>query len=246
MEISHNIDRREAIRRAAILLGGVISAPTLAALLQRDTLAWAAAVGDTAGPWVPRTLSAAQLELVATIADRVIPPTDTPGGRAAGVHQFVDVLLTDYYPAAERDRFLAGLQGLDFRAVREHKRPFGKITRKQQNALLAKMDREAFPPRQMVADSEKKLQPPPRDPVVGPGANSTGAPPMQKPEADPEGMTDAIRSEMGSDWFWHRMKELAVVGYYSSQPGSTQELRVNPMGIWRGDIPYHRGDRAWA
>jgi len=42
------------------------------------------------------------------------------------------------------------------------------------------------------------------------------------------------------------MKELAVVGYYSSQPGSTQELRVNPMGIWRGDIPYHRGDRAWA
>ena len=245
MDTSQNIDRREALRRAAILLGGVISAPTLAAILQRDNLAWAAAVGDAPGPWVPRTLSTAQAELVATIADRVIPPTDTPGGRAAGVHQFVDTLLTDYYPVAERDRFIAGLQGVDFRALRAHKKPFVKLTRRQQDALLGKLDRDTFPPKQMVASSEKTLQPPPRDAVVGPGANSTGAPP-QKPEADPEGMTDAIRSEMGSDWFWHRMKELAVVGYYTSLPGSTQELHVNPMGVWRGDIPYHRGDRAWA
>jgi hypothetical protein len=60
-------------------------------------------------------------------------------------------------------------------------------------------------------------------------------------------MTDAIRSEMGSDWFWRRMKELTIVGYYTSQPGATQELRgPNPMGFWRGDMPYHRGDRAWA
>jgi hypothetical protein len=60
-------------------------------------------------------------------------------------------------------------------------------------------------------------------------------------------MTDAIRNEMGSDWFWRRMKEMTVVGYYTSQPGATQELRgPNPMGVWRGDIPFHRGDRAWA
>ena len=245
MDTGHNIDRREALRRAAILLGGVISAPTLAAMLERDNRAWAAAVGDTPAPWVPRTLSTAQAELVATIADRVIPPTDTPGGRAAGVHQFVDTLLTDYYSTAERDRFLAGLQGVDFRALREHQKPFLKITRKQQDALLGKMDSDTFPAKQMVASTEKTLKPPPRDAVVGPGANSTGAPP-QKPEADPEGMTDAIRTEMGSNWFWRRMKELAVVGYYTSVPGSTQELHVNPMGVWRGDIPYHRGDRAWA
>jgi hypothetical protein len=28
--------------------------------------------------------------------------------------------------------------------------------------------------------------------------------------------------------------------------GSTEELRMNPMGTWRGDIPYPQGAQAWA
>jgi hypothetical protein len=249
METPQNIDRREALRRAAILLGGAISAPTIAAVLTGNTNAWAATIGDTAAAWAPRTLTAAQLELVATIADRIIPPTGTPGARAAGVHRFVDTLLTDYYLAPERERYLAGLQGMDYRARRAHGKPFLQLTRKQQDALLTEMDREAFKPKAMVAAADKAqdktLQPTPRDPLVGPGSNSTGATPP-KPVTE-EGMTDAIRTEMGSDWFWRRTKELTIVGYYSSQPGATQELRgPNPMGVWRGDIPYHHGDRAWA
>jgi gluconate 2-dehydrogenase gamma chain len=249
MDTPQNIDRREALRRAAIILGGAISAPTIAAVLKGSDVAWAATVSDTVEAWAPRTLSAAQLELVATIADRIIPPTGTPGARAAGVHRFADALLTDYYLPTERDRFLAGLQGMDYRARNANGKPFMQLTRKQQDALLTKMDHDAFAPKQMVASAdkaqEKTLQPPERDPLVGPGSNSTGAAP-QKPVTD-EGMTDAIRNEMGSDWFWRRMKEITIVGYYTSQPGATQELRgPNPMGFWRGDMPYHRGDRAWA
>jgi gluconate 2-dehydrogenase gamma chain len=199
--------------------------------------------------WAPRTLTAAQFELVGTIADRIIPPTETPGARAAGVPQFADALLTDYYLSPERDRFLAGVQAMDYRARRANGKPFMQLTRKQQDALLMQMDREAFAPKPMVASADKvqdkTLQPPERDPLVGPGSNSTGAAP-QKPVND-EGMTDAIRNEMGSDWFWRRMKEITIVGFYTSQPGATQELRgPNPMGFWRGDMPYHRGDRAWA
>lgn len=251
MTDSPNIDRREALRRAAILLGGAISAPTIAAVMKGSGTAWAATVGDTVDAWAPSTLTASQLELVATIADRIIPPTTTPGARAAGVHRFVDALLTDYYLEPERSRYLAGLQGMDYRARRAHGKPFLQLTRKQQDALLTEMDAAAFKPREMVASAEKAqektLQPPPRDPLVGPGSNSTGTSP-QKPVTDPdEGMTDAIRAEMGSDWFWHRMKEMTIVGYYTSKPGATQELRgPNPMGVWRGDIPYHHGDRSWA
>lgn len=252
MDDSHNIDRREALRRAAILLGGAISAPTIAAVLTGADSAWAAtASADDAVVWAPRTLTAAQLELVATIADRIIPPTGTPGARAAGVHQFVDALLTDYYLEPERGRFLAGLQAMDYRARRANGKPFLQLTRKQQDALLTQMDADAFKPRDMVASAEKAqektLQPAPRDPLVGPGSNSTGTTP-QKPVSDPdEGMTDAVRAEMGSDWFWHRMKEMTIVGYYTSKVGATQELRgPNPMGFWRGDMPYHRGDKAWA
>src|SRR5437879_13742440 len=98
------ISRRRALQQAALLLGGAISAPTVAGVFNTATRrAWAASPA-----WAPRTLSAAQLELAATLAEHIIPQTETPGARAAGVHRFVDSLVPDHYDAAERDRFLAG------------------------------------------------------------------------------------------------------------------------------------------
>ena len=41
------------------------------------------------------------------------------------------------------------------------------------------------------------------------------------------------------------MKELAVVGYYTSEVGQTRELRINPMKPYR-DIPYPPGMPSWA
>ncbi|MDQ6634663.1 MAG: gluconate 2-dehydrogenase subunit 3 family protein, partial [Gemmatimonadota bacterium] len=77
-----SIDRREALRRTALLLGGAISAPTLAAMLAGCETP-APAAGDSG--WAPRALSTAQGAQVATIAEHIIPTTDTPGARAAGV-----------------------------------------------------------------------------------------------------------------------------------------------------------------
>src|SRR6266516_2963410 len=143
MEHDNQITRREALGRVVILLGGAISAPTLAGVLDAATRrAWATASG-----WTPRTLSASQLELVAVIAEHIIPETDTPGARAAGVHRFVDTLLTDHYPAAERDRFLAGLGGVNTRSRSQHRKPFAECAPAQRVALLAQMDEEAYPPR---------------------------------------------------------------------------------------------------
>src|SRR2546425_7148847 len=100
-ESNGQITRREALARVAVLLGGAISAPTMAGVLDAATRRALA----TAQGWAPRTLSPSQLELVAVMAEHIIPRTDTPGERAAGVNRFVDTLLTDHYPTAERDRF---------------------------------------------------------------------------------------------------------------------------------------------
>ncbi|HKG96076.1 MAG TPA: gluconate 2-dehydrogenase subunit 3 family protein [Gemmatimonadaceae bacterium] len=240
------IDRREALKQVAFLLGGAISASTLAGVLARDNgQLWAATLPRGAQGWAPRTLSAAQAEMVATIAEHVIPATDTPGARAAGVHRFVDALLTDYYPAQERDRFVGGLRGVDARAQRAHKKSFMALTRAQQVALLTAMDREAYPAQGAIAQAEKKEQPAPRDPIVGPSSG-----PPQLPQQTP---TDAAKvsdtgdaDDMRTGWWWRRMKELTLTGYYTSQAGATQELRVNPMGTWRADIPYPAGTRSWA
>ena len=192
---SDSINRRQALQQVAVLLGGVISAPTLAGVLSTATRrAWAASP-----QWAPRTLSAAQLELVATVAEHIIPETDTPGARAAGVHRFVDTLLTDHYPATERDRFLAGLADVDARARSAHGQAFAQCAPEQRIALLTELDARAY-------------------------AASSGE----------------------DGWFFRRMKELTLVGYYTSQIGATQELHPSPFGTYRGDIPYSSVGKAWS
>ena len=192
---SDSINRRQALQQVAVLLGGAISAPTLAGVLSTATRrAWAASP-----QWAPRTLSAAQLELVATVAEHIIPETDTPGARAAGVHRFVDALLTDHYPATERDRFLAGLADVDARARSAHGQAFAQCAPEQRIALLTELDARAYA---------------------------------------------ASRGEDG--WFFRRMKELTLVGYYTSEIGAMQELHVSPFGAYRGDIPYSSVGRAWS
>src|SRR5689334_3979229 len=138
-EEARGMDRREALKRVAILLGGALSAPTIAGALAKDMEAWAA-IPDA--QWAPRTLTRSQAELVATIAEHVIPTTDTPGARTAGVHRYIDALLTQHYPDAEKARFVAGVEGVDVRARVRHNKDFLKLTKKEQIAILQDMDRE--------------------------------------------------------------------------------------------------------
>jgi hypothetical protein len=59
-----------------------------------------------------------------------------------------------------------------------------------------------------------------------------------------DGKTDP--EDVGQKAFFRTMKELTLVGYYTSEPGSTQELHVMPMGPYKGDIPLAQVGRAWA
>src|SRR2546430_12782121 len=107
------IDRREALRRAALLLRGALSPSTVAGVL-----AGCEARRTPDGAWVPRALSSERLDLVATIAEHILPQTDTPAAPAVGVHRFIDAMLADSFPDEERRHFLAGLSDVDARAQR--------------------------------------------------------------------------------------------------------------------------------
>jgi len=247
MDAPNQITRRDALQRIAYVLGGTLAASTMAGAMAENAYAWTTeALGErgSAG-WQPRTLTAEQLALVTSLVEHIIPRTDTPGARDAGVQRFVDALLTDHYRAPERNRFLAGLQGVDVRALRAHKKKFTTLSHGQQVAILTSIDEEAYPAHGMIAKQEKKEQAPPRNTIVGPGSGGSGSL-AQPTAADVDGATEEVRTELASGWFWRRLKEVTLVGYYTSQPGATQELRVNPMGIWKGDMPYKVGQREWA
>jgi gluconate 2-dehydrogenase gamma chain len=185
------MDRREVLRRAALVLGGTLSASAVSGVLAGCEAALAAEL--PAGALTP-----AQLELVATIADHIIPRTDTPGARDAGVHRFIDVMMTEYYTKDEREAFVGGLVDVNVRARAAHDQTFTRCTKKQQRTILEMLDAEAFPPR-------------------------------SKPH------------------FFATMKELTILGYYTSQAGATQELRyVQVPGRFDGCYPLAKAGRTWA
>jgi hypothetical protein len=234
--ISTDISRREALRRAAYILGGTLSAPTIAAVL--------AGCGDqrkAATPaWTPRTLTADQRIMVVAIAEAIIPATDTPGAGAAQVDQFVDTLLSDHMASDDKERFLTGLARLDARARSSRQKAFTALTPAEQTEMVAELDRLAYRAEALAQDTPSTAAPSPRsqesDVQVGQGVGGTPAE-AASPPPDP--------ADVGRESFFRMMKELAVVGYYTSEVGQTQELRVNPMKPYR-DIPYAPGMPSWA
>ena len=72
--------------------------------------------------------------------DLIIPATETPGAKAARVNEFVDVILTDWATADERERFLAGLDDVDTQANAVFGKNFLDASVVQQTALLQALD----------------------------------------------------------------------------------------------------------
>lgn len=139
MDESAGIPRREAVRRLGVLVGGALSSSTVSALL--------AGCGpeprDPPASWTPRALSSAQLDRLAAVVDRILPPTDTPGASEVGVPEFIDRLLADWAREDERTRVLDGLDSLDDLSVEALGTPFLEADRAQQTELLSRLDVEA-------------------------------------------------------------------------------------------------------
>jgi hypothetical protein len=55
------------------------------------------------------------------------------------------------------------------------------------------------------------------------------------------------RKKDDPDHYFRLMKELTLLGYFTSEPGCTQALRyIETPGKYEGCIPYKKGEKAWA
>ncbi len=141
-----NISRREALNRLTAIVGGAISAPALSAILSGCRARPATAA------WTPQALTTEQAELLGTLVDLIIPATDTPAAKDAGVPVFIDTLLHDWVESEDRARFLTGLAAIDQDTQETHGVAFRDATPEQQNALLTRLDQEAMQAREEGAD----------------------------------------------------------------------------------------------
>ncbi len=216
------LDRREVLQRIAILLGGAVSASTLAGCRARQPADAGARVGEASEPWQPQVLTGEKSELVATLVELIIPRTDTPGARDAGVHEFVDLMLAEWMKADERDRFLAGLEDVELRAAERHGAPFVGCSTAEQTAILQDLEDEAIELRAAAEEEAERPKAAGEEPAVPPG--------------DEEPLP-----------FFSHLKELTLVGFYTSEIGATQELqRVLVHREYEGCVPLAEVGAAWS
>jgi len=119
------MNRRQSIERITLLLGGSLS-PQITAGLMGQVLNEGSSV----------SVSEAQSALLAELADTIIPTTDTPGAKAAGVEQFILRLMRDCYVREEQESFYGGLDKLEADCRAAHGKGFIELEPEARNACL--------------------------------------------------------------------------------------------------------------
>ena len=117
--------RREAIQLVTLTLGACLTAGD-----PQTAFAQIAKAGE-----VPQS-NAALEALLAEVADVIIPSTDTPGAKAAGVEKFILRVLRDCTKKEEQTSFYAGLAALEAEGVKTFGVPFAQLTAAQKNETL--------------------------------------------------------------------------------------------------------------
>ncbi|MFQ5627371.1 MAG: gluconate 2-dehydrogenase subunit 3 family protein [bacterium] len=195
------MNRRQALKRVAILTGGTLSTSTVAAILSGCN----AVTGSK--KWTPKLVTPEQNDLLTTIAECIIPQTDTPGAKTARVNEFIDLMLADWFSEKEKQHFLAGLADMDARAQNAYSKIFTRCTFEEQAVILTALEQES------VKFIRENSQSPGEEPLLP---------------------------------FFGKMKELTLVGYYTSEIGMTQELKYIPAaGAYKSCVPFDEIGRAW-
>jgi len=127
------MDRRRLLR----LLGASAAALGLSPADARALLA----------PEAPRRASRPffteeEREAVTVLADLMIPATDTPGAVEAGVVDYIEMIVSEWMDAGERERFMRGLRHVDTHAEAVAGVRFAGAGEARQVAILSGLETE--------------------------------------------------------------------------------------------------------
>lgn len=136
MEEKELIDRREAVKRAALMLGGLFFMPAASAVLKGCSI--------TPGDWTPVLLNHAQATLTEHLAEAILPRTDTPGAIDAGVPAFIDRMAGEFFNDADREGFIAGLDRFAEEVREATGRAFHELSDAEKLDYITEANREAI------------------------------------------------------------------------------------------------------
>lgn len=197
------MDRRQALKNVAILLGGVVVGGELFLTGCKAKFEVPHAVQDL--------FNADQIAYLDEIAETILPKTSTPGAKDAKVGAFMTVMVRDCYTTADQNIFMTGLKDIEDKSKAKYNKSFLDSTTEQRTALLASVDAEA----KAFETNRQKTEP--------------------------------ITKEIVVHHYFTLIKQLTLLGFFTSEPGSTKALRYLPVpGKYDGNYPYKKGDKAWS
>jgi hypothetical protein len=220
------ITRREAVLRVTTLLGGV-------ALIGGSALITGCRTENAGAPSRPFTPD--EIAYLDEIADTILPTTSTPGAKAAKTGAFMALMVTDTYSPEDQKIFRDGMRNLDDASKDKNGASFMNATPQQRLTLLQVLDSEqrAFSDRER-AEQRKKSEAQLRDLR------------NEKAPATDASVATAISAEPPNRYF-RMMKELTLLGYFTSEIGCTQAQRyVEAPGRYDPCVPYNPGEKLWA
>jgi Gluconate 2-dehydrogenase subunit 3 len=93
--------------------------------------------------WKPVFLTDKQANILAEVAETILPKTQTPGAKELGVPQFIDKMLKELLTAEDQKEFAEGLEKLDKDCKSVQGKAFSACTPQEREAYITKVDKEA-------------------------------------------------------------------------------------------------------
>jgi hypothetical protein len=230
------ISRREAIRHVSALLGAAafVGGPGLLAAYERASLPVEGAIGE---------FTAEEIAFLDEIAETILPATKTPGAKAAKTGAFMALMVTDSYSPAEQKIFHEGMRKVDDAMREVNKVSFMGATPQQRTAVLTALDHE----QKRVMDAREAAERRHKGLVPLPGHSAAAKADASEKEISPGSADSEAGGTVRPSHYFRMMKELALLGYFTSEIGCTKAMRyVETPGRFDPCIPYSPGEPTWA
>ena len=143
------MQRREAQRNVAFLLGGAVSATSMGVLFESFTL-----------PENEKNhvfFTADQEKVLAEFADIIIPTTkSSAGAKAAGLGKFIPMMLRDCYPASMQKAFADGLKDMEAKSLKDFNKDFLALTVAERTKLVGDLRTDTIAQKKTDKTNKKK------------------------------------------------------------------------------------------
>ncbi len=97
------------------------------------------------------------IPLINELAETIIPQTDTPGAREAGVGEFIAFILKENASTPTQNRFIDGLKDLTVYAVTNHGAPYTECSAADKISILKHYEKKSLFLKGTAAKVEHKL-----------------------------------------------------------------------------------------